>query len=59
VLVKALLKFAAITFAFSLLVAGCSILTRPEEKSGWNILFDGKSTDASRGGRESSVSIRL
>jgi Domain of Unknown Function (DUF1080) len=51
---KILLNFTVVTFATSLLVAGCATSARTGEKSGWNVLFDGKSTDAFRGFREGS-----
>lgn len=51
---KTLLKFTVITLASSLLVSGCSTAARTGEKSGWKVLFDGKSTDAFRGFRQAS-----
>src|SRR6188768_4007482 len=48
------LKFTILTFVSFFLVSGCCTSNRSEVKSGWKVLFDGKSTDAFRGFRQAS-----
>ena len=43
---KTLLKFTVVTVATLLLVVGCATSGRTGEKTGWTVLFDGKSTEA-------------
>ena len=49
-----MLKLTLIALGTSLVVSGCSNLDRTAQKSRWEVLFDGKSTDAFRGFRQNS-----
>jgi hypothetical protein len=51
---KTLLRFIFITLAASLLVSSSSAAGRNDDQSGWIVLFDGKSTDAFRGFRQTT-----
>jgi hypothetical protein len=48
------LKFIVPTLASLFLVSGCGTSHRHEVKSGWQVLFDGKSTDAFRGFKQAT-----
>lgn len=48
------LKLVLTTLVAFCLVSGCSTTAQNETKSGWKVLFDGKSTDAFRGFRQTS-----
>jgi len=49
-----LLTLAIITLATSFLAGGCSTNAHNAGKSGWKVLFDGKSTDTFRGFKQAS-----
>ena len=48
------LKITVIALAVTCLVSGCSTNTNHAARSGWTVLFDGKSTEAFRGFRQAS-----
>lgn len=47
-------KFIVTVLAASLLLCSCSTAARNQEKAGWKVLFNGKSTDAFRGFRQAA-----
>jgi hypothetical protein len=49
-----LLKWFVVALATSLLAGGCCSTARNREQSSWEVLFDGKSTEAFRGFRQAS-----